>query len=108
MPRADAPLPNTQGALGWLIDARGLGGYVVGPGSHVCASDGQGSYKVIHPSPVAPPPPWLAELLRPKPLPTQQPVSVALAADRHGSYLRAAIIGELERVTGSCGFRFAA
>ncbi|MGW3347770.1 bifunctional DNA primase/polymerase [Nonomuraea rubra] len=94
-------LTNTQGALGWLIDTRAVGGYVVGPGSRVRASDGDGSYKVLHAPPVAPLPSWLAELLRPKALPAQTPVSIALAADRHGSYLRAAIRGELERVTSS-------
>ncbi|MET9241072.1 bifunctional DNA primase/polymerase [Nonomuraea sp. NPDC003709] len=98
---ADVPLANTQGTLGWLIDTRAVGGYVVGPGSRVHASDGHGSYEVLHSSPVAPLPSWLAELLRPKPLPVQRPVLVTLAADRHGSYLRAAITGELERVTSS-------
>ncbi|MFI7105631.1 bifunctional DNA primase/polymerase [Nonomuraea sp. NPDC050227] len=94
-------LTNTQDALGWLIDTRATGGYVVGPGSRVAASDGHGRYNVLHPAPVAPLPSWLTELLRPKPLPRQKPVSIALAADRHGAYLRAAITGELERVTSS-------
>jgi hypothetical protein len=97
----DAPLANTQGALGWLIDTRAGGGYVVGPGSHVTADDGHGTYRILHAPPVAPLPGWLAGLLRPKPLPAQQPVAVTLTADRHGAYLRAAIASELERVTGS-------
>lgn len=98
---ADVALANTQEALGWLIDTRAAGGYVVGPGSHVIASDGHGTYDVLNAPPVAPLPCWLAELLRPKPLPAQQPVAITLAANRHGAYLRAAITAELERVTGS-------
>lgn len=99
---ADVPATNTQGTLGWLIDTRAAGGYVVGPGSRVAASDGQGGvYEVLHAPPAAPLPAWLAELLRPAPLPAQRPVTVALAANRHSSYLRAAITAELERVTDS-------
>lgn len=98
---SDKRLTTTQGSLGWLIDTRGSGGYVVGPGSHVTASDGHGTYSVLHAPPVAPLPDWLAELLCPQPLPAQEPVTIALAVDRHGSYLRAAITSELERVTGS-------
>ncbi|GAA0950615.1 bifunctional DNA primase/polymerase [Nonomuraea longicatena] len=98
---ADAAFANTQGALGWLIDTRASGGYVVGPGSHVTADDGHGTYQILHAPPVAPLPGWLADLLRPNPLPVQKPVAVTLAADRHGAYLRAAINAEIERVTGS-------
>ena len=97
-------LGNTQGShggLGWLIDTRAAGGYVVGPGSHVTADDGHGTYDVIHAGPAAPLPAWLADRLRPAPLPAQEPVVVSLPADRRGSYLRAAITAELERVTGS-------
>lgn len=97
-------LGNTQGArggLGWLIDTRAAGGYVVGPGSHVLADDGTGTYDVLHAPPVAPLPGWLADRLRPAPLPPQKPVSVPLKADRRGAYLQAAITSELERVTSS-------
>ncbi|TMR06508.1 bifunctional DNA primase/polymerase, partial [Nonomuraea turkmeniaca] len=41
-------LGNTSGdrgkGLGWLIDTRGTGGYVVAPGSYVAARDGTGPY----------------------------------------------------------------
>ncbi|WP_370027732.1 bifunctional DNA primase/polymerase [Planotetraspora sp. GP83] len=43
-------LGNTQGSrggLGWLIDTRAHGGYVVGPGSVVDLPDGTGPYEVI-------------------------------------------------------------
>jgi hypothetical protein len=98
------PLGNTQGGnggLGWLIDTRAHGGYVVGPGSHVNLPDGTGAYDVLHAPDAVPLPGWLAERLRPKPLPPQRPVAVPLATDRRGSYLRAAVVAELDRVTSS-------
>ncbi|GGS74250.1 DNA primase [Planobispora rosea] len=95
-------LGNTAGRLGWLIDTRASGGYVVGPGSLVNLPDGTGTYEPIHTGAVAPLPAWLVERLRPAPLPPQKPVTVPLAAtDRRSAYLRAAITAELERVTGS-------
>ncbi|MEV5495624.1 bifunctional DNA primase/polymerase [Nonomuraea fuscirosea] len=101
----DGPtLGNTQGSnggLGWLVDTRAKGGLVVGPGSRVTATDGTGTYQVVHAVPAAPLPGWLAERLTPAPLPPQKPVVVTLPSDRRGSYLRAAVTAELERVTGS-------
>jgi hypothetical protein len=101
----DGPaLGNTQGSnggLGWLIDTRANGGLVVAPGSRVTASDGTGTYQVVHAVPAAPLPGWLAERLAPAPLPPQKPVVVALSSDRRGNYLRAAVNAELERVTTS-------
>ncbi|GAA1021481.1 hypothetical protein Aple_073600 [Acrocarpospora pleiomorpha] len=100
------PLGNTSGArgsgLGWLIDTRACGGYVVGPGSHVSLPDGIGSYDVVCTPTPAPLPGWLAKRLCPTPLPPQRLVSVPLSARCQRSlYLRAAIVGELERVTSS-------
>lgn len=93
----DIELRNTAGRLGWKIDTRAAGGYVVGPGSFV-----RRPYAVIHDAPAAPLPGWLADLLRPAPLPPQTPVTVALAADdRRGAYLRRAVEGELSRVADS-------
>ncbi|MGW7484418.1 bifunctional DNA primase/polymerase [Nonomuraea muscovyensis] len=96
-----ATLTNTRGSLGWLIDTRANGGYVVGPGSHVTDQDATGTYEVLHPITPAPLPAWLVERLRPAPLPPQKPVTVPLASDRRGSYIRAAVLGELNRVTSS-------
>ncbi|MFI6637388.1 bifunctional DNA primase/polymerase [Nonomuraea fuscirosea] len=60
-------LGNTSGAkgqgLGWLIDTRATGGYVVAPGSYVDLPDGTGPYDVIHTAAPAPLPSWLAERL---------------------------------------------
>jgi hypothetical protein len=66
-----ARLGNTAGehgrGLGWLIDTRGHGGYVVAPGSFVDLPDGTGSYKVVYDRPPAPLPEWLYGLLTPPP-----------------------------------------
>ncbi|WP_314414192.1 bifunctional DNA primase/polymerase [Streptomyces kroppenstedtii] len=96
------PLRNTAGdsarGLGWKVDTRAVGGLVVGAGS---TFDGH-AYTVACAVPVAPLPGWLADLLRPAPLPAQRPITVALAArDRRSAFLNAAVNGELARVTGS-------
>ncbi|MEU9428514.1 bifunctional DNA primase/polymerase [Streptomyces sp. NPDC048342] len=96
------PLRNTAGdsarGLGWKADTRAVGGLVVGAGSTFAGH----RYTVARDAPVAPLPGWLAELLRPAPLPPQCPVTVPLTArDRRGRFLNAALNGELARVTGS-------
>ncbi|MEU9345232.1 bifunctional DNA primase/polymerase [Streptomyces sp. NPDC048278] len=96
------PLRNTAGdsarGLGWKVDTRAWGGLVVGAGSTVAGHP----YTVTHHRPVAPLPGWLADLLRPAPLPPQTPITVALTGHgRRTAFLRSAINGEVERVTGS-------
>lgn len=91
-------LRNTQGKLGWKIDTRAGGGYVVAAGSVALT----GPYTTAYSGPVAPLPGWLAELLRPVPLPPQKPVTVPLTTrDRRGKFLTAALNAELSRVTTS-------
>ncbi|MGW0282108.1 bifunctional DNA primase/polymerase [Streptomyces sp. NPDC003236] len=95
-------LRNTAGdsarGLGWKVDTRAWGGLVVGAGS---IFDGC-PYEVTHDAPAAPLPGWLAELLRPAPLPPQTPITVALTGHgRRTAFLRSAINGEVSRVTGS-------
>ncbi|MCG3041935.1 bifunctional DNA primase/polymerase [Streptomyces sp. S1A] len=95
---AGTELRNTAGKLGWKVDTRAHGGYVVGPGSVAAGKP----YTVVHDAPPAPLPSWLADLLRPAPLPPQRPVTVPLTTTgRRGRYLRAALKAELERVTSS-------
>ncbi|MEQ4716021.1 hypothetical protein [Nonomuraea sp. B19D2] len=65
------------------------------------ATDGTGTYTVVHAAPAAPLPAWLADRLTPAPLPPQQPVVVSLGTDRRGTYLQAAITGEVRRVLDS-------
>ncbi|MEU9780927.1 bifunctional DNA primase/polymerase [Streptomyces phaeochromogenes] len=96
------PLRNTAGdsarGLGWKVDTRAVGGLVVGAGSTFAGH----AYTVARAAPVAPLPGWLADLLRPAPLPPQRPITVALATrDRRTAFLNAAVNGELARVTGS-------
>lgn len=95
-------LRNTAGdsarGLGWKVDTRAAGGYVVGAGSTVNARP----YTTVRAAPAAPLPAWLTDLLRPAPLPPQRPVTVPLTArDRRGKFLNAALNGELARVTRS-------
>lgn len=101
------PLGNTSGAssngLGWKIDTRAAGGFVVGPGSFVDQPDGTGSYQVLHAAQVAPLPVWLAQRLRPDPTrPASQPAArIAPQPGRRGTYLDAALRGCLERIAAS-------
>ncbi|MEO3807872.1 bifunctional DNA primase/polymerase [Sphaerisporangium sp. B11E5] len=100
---AGSTLGNSSGKLGWLIDTRAAGGYVVGPGSVVDFPDGAGRYEVIHPADPAPLPGWLAARLT-----TTAPVPAAgtsvgdvlafSGGDRAAGYALAALRGEVERV----------
>jgi Bifunctional DNA primase/polymerase, N-terminal len=67
-----ARLGNTAGRLGWLIDTRGHGGYVVGPGSTVNGKP----YRATYVGTAAPLPRWLHRLLdlpKPPPRPATAP-----------------------------------
>ncbi|MEU8104512.1 bifunctional DNA primase/polymerase [Nonomuraea muscovyensis] len=104
-PPDGARLSNTEGdkgnGLGWLIDTRAHGGYVLGPGSYVDLPDGTGSYEVLHNAPPAPLPPFLFQQLVTAPRPASVPVRLELPDTRRGAYLRAAISRELERVAAA-------
>jgi hypothetical protein len=90
---------NTAGSLGWLVDTRAGGGYVVAAGSEI----NDRGYTVGSDAPAADLPAWLADRLQPAELPPQRPVQVSLPNGRAGAYLRAAVKAELARVTGSPG-----
>lgn len=91
-------LRNTAGKLGWKIDTRAGGGYVVGAHSVVNGK----RYTVVHDAAPATLPTWLASLLTPAPLPPQRPVVVPLTTTgRHGAYLNVAINAEVRRVLKS-------
>ncbi|GAA2655301.1 bifunctional DNA primase/polymerase [Streptomyces aculeolatus] len=95
---ADTRLRNTAGKLGWKIDTRAGGGYIVGADSTV----GSAHYSVLHDTPPAPLPEWLTDLLTPAPLPPQRPVPLPeLGPRRLSAYLRGAMEGEWQRVTGA-------
>lgn len=97
-PATGPTLRNTAGergsGLGWLVDTRGHGGYVVAAGSTVAGRP----YTVARDLPVADLPGWLAERLAPMPLPPQRPVVVDLPTGRTGAYLDAAITRQLDRL----------
>lgn len=87
-------LRNTAGRLGWLVDTRAGGGYVVAAGSVV----GGHRYEVLHEAPTAPLPSWLAALLTPSTPPAVPVGPVVVPEGRHGAYLDAALRGEADRV----------
>lgn len=93
-PAAGPPLRNTAGTLGWLIDTRAHGGYVVAAGSTAAGR----RYVVERDVEPAPLPGWLAQLARPKPLPPQRPVVVDLVPGRRGEYLNAAVRASVDAI----------
>ncbi|KAB8190586.1 DNA primase [Nonomuraea phyllanthi] len=98
---ASLDLRNTAGKLGWKIDTRARGGYVVAPGSTVTLPDGTGSYDVLHDPPPAPLPSWLAaHLTAPPPASTTSAAAVLIVCggDRAAGYALAALRGEIQRV----------
>ncbi len=58
-----ARLGNTAGTLGWLVDTRGWGGYVVAPPTII----GGNPYRMIVHAAVSPLPGWIGDALRPNP-----------------------------------------
>lgn len=86
-------LRNTQGRLGWKVDTRAAGGYVVGAGSTV----GGDRYTLIDDREPVVLPGWLADPLRP---PAAPPPAVPALSDasRGDAYVAAAVRGEVQRV----------
>lgn len=93
-PDTGPKLRTTAGAIGWLIDTRSHGGYVVAAGSTVNGRP----YTVALDTEPAPLPDWLAALLEPAPLPPQRPVVVDLGTGRQAAYLEAAIGRQLDHL----------
>ncbi|MGH3342283.1 MAG: bifunctional DNA primase/polymerase [Carbonactinosporaceae bacterium] len=92
-----ARLGITAGDLGWLIDTRAHGGYVLAAGSIVAGRP----YAVERDRPTAPLPAWLFQrLARPAP-PPQVPTAIASGTGRRAAYLTAAINREVEHVTSA-------
>lgn len=97
-------LRNTAGRIGWLIDTRGVGGYIVGPGSQV----GGRTYDVIDWSPPAELPGWIVRRLTEQraqaashggagPRAASSPVRLA-GASVGPEWVTAALAGEVERI----------
>ncbi|WP_425322620.1 bifunctional DNA primase/polymerase [Actinoplanes ianthinogenes] len=97
---AGEPLRNTQGdrgGLGWLIDTRAHGGYVVAAGS----TAGGRAYRVLHDLPVRELPGWIAGLLRPAEPINPRKVLGDFSAFRRSAYVRAAVGKTLDRLAAA-------
>ena len=92
---AGEPLRNTAGRIGWLVDTRADGGYVVAVGFVV---DGQ-RYRVRSNWPVDDLPAWIATALRPRDAqnPAAGPTTIS-DIRRHSAYATAALRAEVEHV----------
>ncbi|MGC4855889.1 bifunctional DNA primase/polymerase [Micromonospora sp. DT4] len=86
-----------QGGLGWKVDTRAHGGYVVAAGCTVNTRP----YETLLDCEPAPLPAWLTALLAPAPRPVYQPRAVALPPDRRGRYVAAAIRRQVEHLTAA-------
>jgi hypothetical protein len=88
------PAPSTVARLGPQVDTRGVGGYVVGPGSVQRTLDRRRYYRVVDGRPPAPAPDWITRRLQPR-APTRPP---DLLRPAHNAYGRAAVAGECRLV----------
>jgi hypothetical protein len=104
-PDTGPALRNTSGdkgnGLGWLVDTRGHGGYVVAAGSVVDARP----YTVRWDADPAPLPGWLADRLASPPLAARPPTTVNIGTGRAAAYLQAAIDRQIAHVTGVTSHR---
>ncbi|MBT0771367.1 bifunctional DNA primase/polymerase [Kineosporia sp. J2-2] len=96
----------TAGHLGWLIDTRAHGGYVVAAPSTVAGR----AYLADDPDAgAAPLPGWLADALTPAPLPAQVPAPINLRTggaggnERMRAYLESAMNGAVQAVHAAPG-----
>jgi Bifunctional DNA primase/polymerase, N-terminal len=91
-------LRNTGGdqgrGLGWKIDTRAWGGYVLAPGSLI----DDRPYELLYDGAPAPLPDWLVTALTPAPLPPAPVVPIRPATGRRSRYLEAAIRAEAAKV----------
>ncbi|MFG2060462.1 bifunctional DNA primase/polymerase [Micromonospora sp. NPDC048871] len=97
-PNIGPQLRNTtgdRGGLGWKVDTRAHGGYVVAAGSTAAGRP----YTVARDCDPAPLPDWIAAGTAPPPLPPQRPVVVDLGTGRRAAYVDAAIRRQVAEVT---------
>ncbi len=80
--------------LGWKIDTRAWGGYMVAPGSQT----GDGVYEYLFDGPIADMPAWLAARLTPAVPPPAPVVPIRTGRGRRDRFLTAAITAEAGKV----------
>ncbi|MEV0027840.1 bifunctional DNA primase/polymerase [Nocardia sp. NPDC050793] len=87
------PLRNTIERLGWRIDSRGEGGYVVAAGSHL----DHGTYQLLDDREPITLPHWLIPLLTPPP-PPPAPSAAAVSIAHPDAYVHAALLNQANRI----------
>ena len=97
-PADGSPLRNSVRRLGPLIDTRGVGGYLVAPGSQINGA----AYRITDDVPVAHLPDWITSLLRPpEPGNGQLRVAKQVPATISSPYARAVLGRETARVAAA-------
>ncbi|MFH8786314.1 bifunctional DNA primase/polymerase [Streptomyces roseoverticillatus] len=95
---AGKTLRSGAGTLGWKVDTRAWGGYVVAAGSTV----GDRPYAIVHDAAPSPLPAWLCERLTHTPAPAPMPLATLSARMRNANaYAQAAVRGELEKIAAA-------
>ncbi|HEX5495185.1 MAG TPA: bifunctional DNA primase/polymerase, partial [Mycobacteriales bacterium] len=94
------PLRNTVGALGWRIDTRAAGGYVIAAGSTRRVTGRTLRYTVINPGLLTPLPDWILTALTRPPAPpgAPTPTQAGSAVARVDAWVGAAVAGEAHAV----------
>jgi hypothetical protein len=92
-------LPNTAGRLGWRIDTRSAGGYVVAAGSVLRVAGRLVAYRVVRPGPVLPVPGWIAAALSRSE--GGRAAGAVVGSGCGGRYVRAAVAGEARAVAAA-------
>ncbi|NUS44706.1 MAG: bifunctional DNA primase/polymerase [Mycobacteriaceae bacterium] len=93
-----SPLGNSTARLGWHVDTRGIGGYVVAPGSR-CSG---GVYRIVRRAPIALLPDWLSGALTPPPSQSSSPRHPLVLPDyRAHAYINTVLRSEADAVTSA-------
>ena len=96
---------NTAGTIGWLIDTRAQGGYVVAPPTIIATGSGASCYAVVEDRPPAPLPLFLLDLLgrqyRPTPAGPPRPRPIPASTDRLPAYVKSAVTQEAANVANA-------
>ena len=87
-------LRNTAGALGWRVDSRATGGYVLAAGSALRVDGRITAYQVVRDVPAVPLPAWLHLALAPTPADRRAHYEAPTVPARADAYVRAAVTGE--------------